>query len=73
MKIQVKNKPSKEVIFVRRISWRQRCEEQLTKIIDQLNNIKSNMEKDMSKIKDYAEQVYGEEYPDITEKTHELR
>lgn len=73
MKIQVKNKPSKEVIFVRRISWRQRCEEQLAKIIDQLNNIKSSMEKDMSKIKDYAEQVYGEEYPDITEQAHELR
>lgn len=67
MKIKVKAYPSKEVIFVRHISWRQRCEEQLSKIINQLKEIKSNMEKDMSKIKDYAEQVYGEEYPDITE------
>ena len=66
MNIKVKDKSSKEVIFVRRISWRQRCEEQLDKIINQLSNIKSNMEKDMSRIKDYAEQVYGEEFPDLT-------
>lgn len=67
MRIQIKDTSKKESILVRRISWRQRCEEQLNKIIDQLNNIKSNMEKDMSRIKDYAEQVYGEEFPDLTE------
>lgn len=66
MKIKVKDKSSKEVIFVRRISWRQRCEEQLNKIINQLTNIKANMEEDMSRIKDYAEQVYGEEFPDLS-------
>jgi hypothetical protein len=66
MRIQIKDTSKKESILVRRISWRQRCEEQLNKIIDQLNNIKSNMEKDMSRIKDYAEQVYGEEFPDLS-------
>ena len=43
MKINVKYKPHREDIFVRRISWRQRCEEQLNQIIGELTNIKSNL------------------------------
>ena len=72
MRINIKYKPIKEIVSVRRISWKQRCEEQLDEIIKKLNSIKSNMENDMSKIKDYAEKVYGEEYPDITENYHGL-
>ena len=44
MKINVKYKPQKEDIFVRYISWKQRCEEQLDQIIKELTNIKSNLE-----------------------------
>lgn len=68
MKIAVKNKSqSNGIVFVRRISWRERCEEQLNEIIKELKEIKKSMEDDVSKIKEYAEKVYGEEYPDLTE------
>lgn len=68
MKIAVKNKSQNNgIVFVRRISWRKRCEEQLNEIIKELKEIKKSMEDDVSKIKEYAEKVYGEEYPDLTE------
>ena len=68
MKIAVKNKSQNNgIVFVRRISWRERCEEQLNEIIKELKEIKKSMEDDVSKIKEYAEKVYGEEYPDLTE------
>ena len=41
MKINVKYQNKKDLILVRRISWKQRCEEQLDKInsvIEKLNN-----------------------------------
>ncbi len=44
MKIQVKDKSQNGTIFVRHISWQKRCEEQLNKIISEMNNIKSNLE-----------------------------
>ena len=70
MKIQVQDKTENGSVIVRRLSWRQRCEKQLGEIIERLNNIKSNMEKDVSKIKEYASEVYGEEYPDISERNN---
>ena len=45
MQIPIKYKTSKKVvILVRRISWEDRCKEQLNKIIGQLKNIKSDLE-----------------------------
>lgn len=45
MQIPIKYKTSKKVVvLVRRISWEDRCREQLNKIIGQLKNIKSDLE-----------------------------
>lgn len=49
MKIQVKDKSQNGVILVRRISWKQRCEEQVAKINEQIKQI----------IKDLEGVVYG--------------
>ena len=70
MQVSIKYKPITQAISVRRISWQQRCEEQLNKIINKLNGLKADMEESVSKIKEYAAKVYGEEYPDLTENTH---
>lgn len=51
MKIKVKDKSQNGNILVRRISWKQRCEEQLNQIISDLNDIKSSLEKSKNELK----------------------
>lgn len=43
MRINIKYKPKKENILVRRISWRTRCAEQLDRIIKRLENINKDL------------------------------
>lgn len=50
MKIKVKDKSQNGNILVRRISWKQRCEEQLNQIISDLNDIKSSLEKSKNEL-----------------------
>ena len=44
MKIQIETTSDSEVIMVRHISWKERCEEQLSQIIEQLQGIKKDLE-----------------------------
>ena len=44
MRINIKYQPLKESIKVRRISWKQRCEEQLDDIIKVMEKIKCDLE-----------------------------
>ena len=52
MKIKVKDKSQNGIILVRRISWKERCEEQLDQIIKDLNDIKSNLEKSKNELEE---------------------
>ena len=50
MKIQIKDSSSNGVIFVRRISWQKRCEEQLDKIIKELKETRNNLQTTKNKL-----------------------
>lgn len=70
MNIKVNDIPSTYLVEVKHISLKERCEKQLDEIIKEMNLIKNNLKeelKEMSKIKDYAEKKYGEEFPDLTD------
>lgn len=74
MNIQIKDNSNNGDVLVRHVNWEKRCQEQTKEIQEQINNTIKELEElknTMSRIKDYMNDLYDEEYPDLSEENND--